>query len=618
MFARVVVDSSLPQLDREFEYRVPDALVQSVQVGSLVTVPFGKGKQRLSGYVVGVSSEQDFAGQLGELIEVQSQHGILDPAIYALCKTLAQRNACSVSDLLKLALPTRAATVDKVAGPSLGASTFRGSSGWRRSILADPSYTSTQSGPALAAAAASDALSKGASMLILVPDLRSQATFSEALSAANVEHTVYAPASARVGRYKQFCSASRAQSQVILGNRSAAYLPIHNLETVFLWDDGDSSYLEPTAPYVSTREVILARQQLEGFNLAFVGNAVSTESQRLCEVGYFEAFDSVAHKPRLAWSEDVARIDGLAWRAIREALAAKQPVLVQVAARGGSVSVYCKNCKERMQCRSCHGPIWIDEQNRPSCRWCNAINLGIACHACGNTALVSGRAGSTRTATELGKAFPGVKLVESTGASSTYSIKPGPQIVVATPGAEPTVAGGYGAVILLDASNLLTRDSLRAREEAVRLWANALALLAPDGRATLSGVQGATAQALSLWNIRDLMAAELAERRVHGFPPAVRLASVISTPDLLQQVANELTPLTGVELLGPIPIRDDRQRVVSESRLLIRYQYAVGVDLALRLKTLQLDLAATNRALVGKSGRAMRPLRVRMEEVEVI
>ena len=140
----------------------------------------------------------------------------------------------------------------------------------------------------------------------------------------------------------------------------------------------------------------------------------------------------------------------------------------------------------------------------------------------------------------LKRAFPGVKLVESTGASSTYSIKPGPQIVVATPGAEPTVAGGYGAVILLDASNLLTRDSLRAREEAVRLWANALALLAPDGRATLSGVQGATAQALSLWNIRDLMAAELAERRVHGFPPAVRLASVISTPDLLQQVANDI------------------------------------------------------------------------------
>lgn len=618
LFARVVVDSNLPQLDREFEYRVPEHLVGQLKLGALVTVPFGKGKQALDGYVVGISNSQEFAGQLAELTTMKSRQGELDPAIYSLCKLLAQRNACSVSDLLKLAIPTRAATVEISLEPTLGASTFAGAPGWRRSILADPSASSSYSGPGLAVSAATEAVAKGSSILILVPDLRSQASFSAALSAANVEHVVYAPASARVSRYRQFSAASRASSQVILGSRSAAFLPVHNLETVFLWDDGDPSYLEPTAPYVSTREVLLARQQLEGFNLAFVGNSISTEAQRLCEVGYFEAIDYVRNKPRLASSEDVARIDSLAWRAIRDALEERQAVLVQVAARGGSVSVYCKACKDRMQCRTCNGPIWIDEQNRPSCRWCNAINLGVACQSCGNTAMVSGRAGATRTATELGKAFPGTKLVESTGASATYSIKPGPQIVVATPGAEPTVAGGYGAVVLLDAANLLTRDSLRAREEAIRLWANALALLGQDGRATLTGVQGQTAQALSLWQIRELMATELAERRELGFPPAVRMASVVSTPELLQKVATDIASMAGIELLGPIAIRDDRQRVASESRLLIRYQYANGSELAARLKALQLDLAAGNRALMGKSGRAMRPLRVRMEEVEVI
>lgn len=618
VIARVVIDSNLPQLDREFEYRVPLSLVDTVRLGSIVSVPFGKGKQPNTGFVVSLGDSPEFPGQLGEILDVQSTHTVLDPRIYELCKVLAQRNACSVSDLLKLAVPTRAATVDKTLEPTLGASTCASAEGWRRSILADPCATSPQSGPALAVAAAGAALADGGSALILVPDIRSQTEFSAALAAAGIEHAVYAPATARVARYRQFSEASRSPRQVMIGSRSAAFMPMHNLETVFLWDDGDSSYFEPTAPYVSTREILLARQQLEGFNLAIVGNSVSTEAQRLCEVGYFEALDLVRHKPRLASSEDVARIDSLAWRAIRDALAAKQAVLVQVAARGGSVSAYCKNCKERLQCRDCHGPIWIDERNRPSCRWCNAINLGTGCHACGGLELVTGRAGSTRTAAELGRAFPGVKLVESTGASALYAVKPGAQIVVATPGAEPVVAGGFGAVILLDAANLLTRDSLRAREEAVRLWSNALALLAPDGRATLTGVQGPTAQALSLWKIRELMSAELAERRQLGFPPAVRMASVISTPELLAVVGEELKTVPGIELLGPIAIRDDRQRVASESRLLIRYQYAAGQELAARLKSLQLDLAAGNRALVGKSGRAMRPLRVRMEEVEVI
>ena len=51
----------------------------------------------------------------------------------------------------------------------------------------------------------------------------------------------------------------------------------------------------------------------------------------------------------------------------------------------------------------------------------------------------------------------------------------GKKIVIATPGAEPTVAGGYEAVIVLDANQALSKDSLRASEDAVRNWSNAIA-----------------------------------------------------------------------------------------------------------------------------------------------
>jgi primosomal protein N' (replication factor Y) len=618
LFARVVIDSNLPQLDREFEYQVPEHLQATIELGSLVKVPFGKSKTPHLGYVVGLGPTQEFNGVLANIENVESSHGILSPSTYRLCTMLAARQACSVADVLKLAVPMRAATVDKIIVTQQEPSTAEGVEGWRRSVLADPCWGAANSANEFILKLAAEANSAGGTLLLLVPDQRSQSTFEQALQAGGLNPIVYVPSTARVERFRQYSRFSREAPLVIIASRSGAYLPIKNLHTVVLWDDGDGSYNEPTAPYLSTREVILARQQLEGFNLAIVGNAVSTEAQRLCEVGHFQAIDLIANAPKLATSEDVSRIDSLAWRAIRDALAAKQPVLVQVAARGSSVSAYCKACRDRIQCQHCHGPIWLDERQQPTCRWCNAISLTASCQSCGGREFLTGRAGSTRTATELGRAFPGAKLVEATGTNVIWQVKGGPQIVVATPGAEPTVPGGYGAVVLLDAANLLARDTLRAREEAIRNWANALALLAPSGRATLTGLVGETAQALSLWQLRQLASRELAERRQLGFPPAIRMASVVSSPELLHALSAQLAGMVGIEVLGPLPIRADKQRMAVEARLLIKYGYGQTLELAAKLKDFQLEAAGGAKAFSAKSGRAIRPVRVRMEEVEVI
>jgi len=59
-------------------------------------------------------------------------------------------------------------------------------------------------------------------------------------------------------------------------------------------------------------------------------------------------------------------------------------------------------------------------------------------------------------------------------------LQPGDHVlVVATPGAEPTAEGGYGAALLLDGSAMLSRPDLRAAEEALRRWMAAAALVRP-------------------------------------------------------------------------------------------------------------------------------------------
>ena len=85
--------------------------------------------------------------------------------------------------------------------------------------------------------------------------------------------------------------------------------------------------------------------------------------------------------------------------------------------------------------------------------------------------------GSTRTAEEIARNLPDASVLESSAAHRISRQLPArPTVVVATPGAEPDVDGGYAAAIILDAHALAGRTELWAPEEAARRWLNATPL----------------------------------------------------------------------------------------------------------------------------------------------
>ena len=68
IYADVIIDISHEKLDRDFQYRVPEELVQAIKPGVVVTVPFGKGNTLRKGYVTGISGTAKYdASKLKEI-----------------------------------------------------------------------------------------------------------------------------------------------------------------------------------------------------------------------------------------------------------------------------------------------------------------------------------------------------------------------------------------------------------------------------------------------------------------------------------------------------------------------------------------------------------------------
>jgi primosomal protein N' (replication factor Y) (superfamily II helicase) len=188
-----------------------------------------------------------------------------------------------------------------------------------------------------------------------------------------------------------------------------------------------------------------------------------------------------------------------------------------------------------------------------------------------------------------------VPVRTSGGQKVLESVGPEPALVVATPGAEPLPTDGYAAALLLDTWLALARADLRAGEETLRRWLNAAALVRPadlGGAVVVMGEPSVPAiQALVRWSPVVHAERELADRRIAGFPPTVRLAVVVGDPAAVSELAEfaELPPRA--EVLGPVPHGED-----DGVRLVVRTPRRDGVQLAEALKTAQASRSARKLA----------------------
>lgn len=643
--ARVLLDSPLPQLDRLFEYRIPQHLDAEAQPGVRVRVPLRSGGRVADGYLIERTDRASFDGALSELESVVSPARVLAPEVFALARRVADRAAGGASDVTRLAIPKRYVAVEKkwleaeptapapyspvaVADYDTDAIDDLVSGAGRAALDAVPLLVRvgerwTGHWALTLAAVATRALSRG-SVILSVPDYRDQEQLTLALeSLLPAERLIRLDArQSDRDRYREFLRCLEPTPRVIVGNRSALYAPAQQLALICLWDDGDSLHAEPRAPYAHGRDVALVRQELQRCALLFAGHARSTEIQRLVDLDWLDEL-----RPRRAVVPGViptsfqstedrvaaqARIPSAAWRKAKAALA-HGPVLVQVARPGYAPTLACESCGIAVRCRRCEGPVGVrTARGAPTCAWCGAIHTATACEHCGSERLRQRGQGSARTAEDLGRAFPGVPIVLADGEHPVTAVSDRPALVVATRSAEPVADGGYRAVLLLDGERMLARESLRVAEDCLRWWANAAALAAPGAPILLVGVSGSIATALATWRLAEYARAELADRARLRFPPAVRVATVSGVTADVERALAALPRDEGIDWLGPTGVADGTVRAI------VRFDYAHGRTVAERLRA-EVVRSATSRpkrAATGWAASRAPTLRVRLDDTE--
>jgi primosomal protein N' (replication factor Y) len=627
--ARVLVDIALAHLDRPFDYAVPRTMADTAVPGARVKVRFAG--QEVHGYVVERTAETDHTGTLQPLRRVVSPEPVLAPEIAELSATLARRYAGARSDVLRLAVPPRHATAEKAPSEAAPAPPEVAPQAWaevehaaaflRRLATGETPRAVWSAAPAddwplMVAEAVATTYAAGRGALVCVPDHRDVNRVDAALRGLLGEghHVCLTADGGPAARYRDFLAVSRGARRVVLGTRSAAFAPVHDLGLVVLWDDGDDLHAEPRAPYPHTREVLLERAEQQSTAALLGGVARTPEAQQLLSTGWAHelvvAREVVRRRVRAeavpAEDRQVGtRIPRTAYDAIRRGLESG-PVLVQTPRAGYAASLACDTCRAPARCSVCTGPLVVSGPAvPPRCRWCGHAEPAWACGTCGGRGLRAPVRGEARTAEELGRMFPGTTVRSSSGERVLERVGATADLVVATVGAEPVAADGYATVVVLDTWLTLARDDLRASEEALRRWLNAAALVRPGGHVVAVGDPTHPAlQALVRWDPAGFARREVEERSQAHLPPAARMATVTGDLGALDDVLHLLVLPDGAEVLGPVPVagRDE-----GEHRVLLRVPSTSGEHLSGALGDLQRV----------RSARKLDPVRIQVDPLTV-
>lgn len=461
--------------------------------------------------------------------------------------------------------------------------------------------------------AVAECLAQGRQALVLLPEIALSAEFLTRVEARfGARPGEWHSGITRTERRRLWHMAGRGEVGLVVGARSALFLPFRDLGLIVVDEEHDSSYKQEDVVYYSARDMAVLRASIGRAQVVLASATPSVESWVNAAAGKYTRLDlrsryGEAELPQMAAIDLRAEaMEAGRWisptlaKAVTARLEKGEQSLIFLNRRGFAPVTVCRACGEQIGCHQCDARMVEHRfQNRLVCHQCGETRpIPTACPSCG----VEGKLapigpGVERIAEEVAARFPDAKatVLSSDLFHSARALKEtiaeisdgDTDIIIGT----QIVAKGHNfprltLVGVVDADLGLQGADLRAAERSFQLMrqvagragrqsgaAPGVALLQthqPDHaviRAILSG------QDEQFWD------AEAAGRQAAGMPPFGRLAGIIlSHPDLgavtdfARHLAAQAMPLAevGAELWGPAPAPIARVRGRHRMRMLIR------------------------------------------------
>ncbi|MDE1172429.1 MAG: primosomal protein N' [Parvibaculaceae bacterium] len=465
--------------------------------------------------------------------------------------------------------------------------------------------------------AVAEAMRRGRQALILLPEIALTSQFLERFEARfGVRPAEWHSDLGPRERRRVWRAVAEGRAGVVVGARSALFLPYADLGLIVVDEEHDAAYKQDEGVSYNARDMAVVRASLGGIPVILSSATPALETFVNAQAGRYGAIQ-LASRHGAAAMPGISAIDMRRdppergrWlsprlvEAMIEALEQKEQILLFLNRRGYAPLTLCRACGHRMECPNCSA--WLVEhrfRRELACHHCGyTAPLPRACPSCGaQDSLVACGPGVERIAEEVAERFPEARI-----SLLSSDVLHGPRaheeairqienreidIIIGT----QIVAKGHHfpwltLVGVIDADLGLENADLRAGERTFQLMqqvAGRAGRAERPGRVLLQTYmpEHPVMRALVAGARDSFYAREAEQRRRLGQPPFGRLAGVVvssENPAEAQRVAHEMArripEAEKVQVLGPAPAPLALLRGRTRIRFLIKARREVNLQ----------------------------------------
>jgi primosomal protein N' (replication factor Y) len=408
-------------------------------------------------------------------------------------------------------------------------------------------------------------------------------------------------------------------ASVVVGARSALFLPYRDLGLIVVDEEHDSSYKQEEGVLYNARDMAVVRAHHASCPVVLASATPSLETLANVRDGRYR----MLHLPERHGGAQLPTIETIDMRttppergewlapplraAIAETLAAGEQTLLFLNRRGYAPLTLCRTCGHRLQCPNCSA--WLVEHRSTRAHHCHhcghTVTLPPACPACGGVHWAACGPGIERVAEEAQRLFPGARV--ALAASDTLGNPKDAEALIGNilahrvdviVGTQVVAKGHHFPALTLvgvvDADLGLAGGDLRAAEKTFQVLSQVAGRAGREqrpGRVLLQTYQPdhPVMRALASGHREEFLAAETEARALAHMPPYARLAAVIlSGPDeaKVERGARALAAKAphdnGITVLGPAPAPLALLRGRHRRRFLVRAERGLALQPVLR------------------------------------
>lgn len=471
--------------------------------------------------------------------------------------------------------------------------------------------------------AVAQCLARGRQALVLLPEIALTVDFLDRVEARfGARPAEWHSGAGLAERRRCWRAVAEGSAQLVIGARSALFLPFRDLGLIVVDEEHDGSYKQEEGVLYHARDMAVLRASFEQASVVLASATPSLETWANAEAGKYRRIDlperfGTATLPEMRAidmrAQDLARdswISAPLARAVFDRIERGEQSLLFLNRRGFAPLTICRACGHQIGCKHCDARMVEHRfRNRMICHQCGAEEpVPTACPDCGAEGkLAPVGPGVERLAEEVATRFPDarVAILSSDLATTARELKErideiaggGADIVIGT----QLVAKGHNFPLLtlvgvIDADLGLQGGDLRAAErtfQLIRQVAGRAGRAEKPGQALIQTHQPdhPVIRAILKGDEEAFWRAEAAEREAAGAPPYGRMAGVIvsgqdeaQTFETARALGRQAPALAraGITLFGPAPAPIARIRGRWRVRLLLKAPKGVNLQSAAR------------------------------------